>query len=79
MKTAMYHPMTRIINELNHQINNMPRYATQAAERANAAMPKVNIDFNRETVLVPRVDAVEEATAFVLVVELAGVDRKSVV
>jgi HSP20 family protein len=78
MTTNIYHPMNRILNELNHQWNSMPRYASEAVEFANAYRPKVNVEFNRNVVLTPRVDAIEGATHFTIVAELAGIAKEDV-
>lgn len=77
MATSIYHPMNRIINELNYRINNMPRYAGEAVQFANSYVPKVNVEF-KNIVLAPRVDAVEDTNAYTLVVELAGVAKEDV-
>lgn len=77
MATNIYHPMNRVINELNFRINNMPRYAGEMVQRANNYVPKVNLDFSN-VVLAPRVDAVEEANSYVIVAELAGVAKEDV-
>lgn len=77
MATNIYHPMNRVINELNFRINNMPRFAGEMVQRANSYVPKVNLDFSN-VVLAPRVDAIEEANAFVIVAELAGVAKEDV-
>ena len=77
MATSIYHPMNRVINELNFRINNMPRYAGEVVQRANAYVPKVNLDFTN-VVLAPRVDAIEDTNSYVIVAELAGVAKEDV-
>jgi HSP20 family protein len=82
MATSIYHPMNRIINELNHRINSMPRYAgemVQMVQSANNSFPNYfpKVEFNN-VILAPRVDAVEDSNAYLLVVELAGVAKEDV-
>jgi HSP20 family protein len=82
MATSIYHPVNRIINELNHRINSMPRYAgemVQMVQSANNSFPSYfpRVEFNN-VVLAPRVDAIEDTNAYLLVVELAGVAKEDV-
>jgi HSP20 family protein len=86
MATSIYHPMNRVINELNFRINNMPRYAGEMVQIANTYVPKMDVVLNNafnngvlsNVVLAPRVDAIEEANAYVIVAELAGVAKEDV-
>lgn len=82
MATSIYHPVNRIINELNYRINNMPRYAgevVQMVQSANNSFPSYfpKVEFNN-VILAPRVDAIEESNAYLLVLELAGVAKEDV-
>ncbi|MFY8000251.1 MAG: Hsp20/alpha crystallin family protein [Candidatus Kapaibacteriota bacterium] len=77
MTTNIYRPMTRLINELNYRVNNMPRYADQAFAFANSYVPAVNVEF-KNVILTPRVDAVETDAHYTLLVELAGVAKEDV-
>jgi len=75
MYNNLYHPMTRIMRELNHHFNNMPRYVEEARNTARAYAPTVNVEFNRNVILSPRVDALESDTAITLYIELPGVGK----
>lgn len=77
MTKNIYSPMTRLINELNYRVNNMPRYADQAFAFANSYVPAVNVEF-KNVILTPRVDAVESDTNYTLFIELAGVAKEDV-
>jgi HSP20 family protein len=82
MAISMYHPVNRVINELNHRINNMPRYAgemVQFVQSVNNSFPSYfpRVEFNN-VILAPRVDAIEDTNAYMLVVELAGVAKEDV-
>lgn len=77
MTKNIYSPMTRLVNELNYRVNNMPRYADQAFAFANSYVPAVSVEF-KNVILTPRVDAVENDTTFTLFVELAGVAKEDV-
>jgi len=77
MTQNLYRPMTRLMNELNYRVNNMPRYADQAFAFANSYVPAVNVEF-KNVILTPRVDAVETDTQYTLLVELAGVTKEDV-
>jgi HSP20 family protein len=80
MNTTLYHPMNRLVNELNVRLNNMPRYAAEARRFANVYAPKVHIEFAKPTsvVLTPRVDVLETPSEFTIVLELAGVAKENV-
>lgn len=86
MATSIYHPMNRVINELNSRINNMPRYAGEVVQIANAYVPKMDVVLNNafnngvlgNIVLAPRVDAIEDTAAYIIVAELAGVAKEDV-
>lgn len=77
MTKNIYSPMTRLVNELNYRVNNMPRYADQAFAFANSYVPAVNVEF-KNVILTPRVDAVESDTSYMLLIELAGVAKEDV-
>ncbi len=77
MTKNIYSPMTRLVNELNYRVNNMPRYADQAFAFANSYVPAVNVEF-KNIILTPRVDAVENDTNYTLFVELAGVAKEDI-
>lgn len=82
MATSIYHPVNRVVNELNHRINSMPRYAgemLQMVQSANNSFPSYfpRVEFNN-VVLAPRVDAIEDTNAYILAVELAGVAKEDV-
>ncbi len=77
MTKNLYSPMTRLVNELNYRVNNMPRYANEARAFATSYIPAVSVEF-KNVILTPRVDAVETDAAYTLIVELAGVAKEDV-